>query len=82
MTITVVTMCKMTPIDVRLNSKNFILKSCGVTELLRKFPGGGRILGAREVGLREAFQVIPGHRNPHKRRTMFGGYLFNFSPGM
>ena len=30
------TMCKMTPIGVRLNLKNFMLVSCGVTELLRK----------------------------------------------
>ena len=29
-------MCKMTPIDVRLNLKKFILISCAVLELLRK----------------------------------------------
>ena len=36
-------MCKMTPISVRLNLKNFILISCAVMELLRKVSlGGGR----------------------------------------
>ena len=33
-------MCKMTPIGVRLNLKNFILISCAVLELLRKVPRG------------------------------------------
>ena len=32
----IVIMCKMTPISVRLNLKNFILISCAVLELLRK----------------------------------------------
>ena len=34
-------MCKMTPIDVRLNLKTFMLINCGVTKLLRKVSGGG-----------------------------------------
>ena len=25
------------------------------------------------------YQVIPGHRNPQKRRTMFGSYLFKYN---
>ena len=37
----IVTMWQMTPIGVRLNLKNLILISCGVTELLRKVSGGG-----------------------------------------
>ena len=36
----IVIMCKMTPICVRLNLKNFILIFCGVTELLRKVSNG------------------------------------------
>ena len=36
----IVTMCKMTPKGVRLNMKNFIVLSCGVTELLRKVSQG------------------------------------------
>ena len=36
----IVIMCKMTPISVRLNLKNFILISCAVLELLRKVPRG------------------------------------------
>ena len=36
-------MCKMTPISVKLNLKNFILIPCAVLELLRKVTlGGGR----------------------------------------
>ena len=46
-------MCKMTPIGVRLDLKNFILISCAVLELLRKVSqgegGGIRPLG--EIGL-------------------------------
>ena len=26
----------------------------------------------------ETYQVIPGHGNPQKRGTMFGGYLFKY----
>ena len=33
-------MCKMTPIGVRLNLKNFILISCTVMELLKKVSRG------------------------------------------
>ena len=33
-------MCKMTPINVRLNLKYFILISCAVLELLRKVSRG------------------------------------------
>ena len=36
----VVVMCKMTPIRVRLNLKNFILISCAILELLRKVSQG------------------------------------------
>ena len=36
-------MCKMTPISVRLNLRNFILISCAVLELLRKVTWGGGI---------------------------------------
>ena len=36
-------MCKMIPISVRLDLKNFILISCAVLELLRKVSQGGRI---------------------------------------
>ena len=39
----IVTMCKMTPIRVGLNLKNFILISCAVLELLRKVSQGGGI---------------------------------------
>ena len=39
----IVIMCKMTPISVRLNWKNFILISCAVLELLRKVSQGGGI---------------------------------------
>ena len=35
-------MCKVTPIGVKLNLKNFILISCAVLELLRKVSQGGR----------------------------------------
>ena len=35
------TICKMTPIGVRLNLKNFFLISCGVTQLSRKVSRGG-----------------------------------------
>ena len=47
-------MCKITPIGVRLNLKNFILISCAVLELLRKVPrGGGRNPPPTgEIGLR------------------------------
>ena len=38
----IVIICKMTPISVRLNLKNFILISCAVLELLRKVSQGGR----------------------------------------
>ena len=45
-------MCKMTPISVRLNLKNFILISCAVLELLRKVSQGGGIRpGPGEIGL-------------------------------
>ena len=37
----IVIMCKMTPISVRLNLKNFILISCALLELLRKVSRGG-----------------------------------------
>ena len=37
----IVTVCKMTPIGVRLNLKNFILIPCAVLELLRKVSQGG-----------------------------------------
>ena len=44
-------MCKMTPISVRLNLKNFILISCAVLELLRKvFRGADSPPG--EIGLK------------------------------
>ena len=39
----IVVMCKMTPISVRLNLKNFILIYCAVLELLRKVSQGGGI---------------------------------------
>ena len=38
----IVFMCKMTPIGVRLNLTNFILKSCAVMELLRKVSQGAQ----------------------------------------
>ena len=48
----IVIMCKMTPISVRLNLKNFILISCAVLEFLRKVSQGGGIrLPPGEVGL-------------------------------
>ena len=49
----IVIMCKMTPISVRLNLKNFILISCAVLELLRKVSQGGGIRPPPgEIGLR------------------------------
>ena len=42
-------MCKMTPINVRLNLKNFILISCVVLELLREVSQGVQSPG--EIGL-------------------------------
>ena len=50
-----VSMCKMTPIGVRLDLKNFILISCAVLELLKKGGGGGVIryeTGDNEIGLK------------------------------
>ena len=47
----IVIMCKMTPISVRLNVKNFILISCAVLELLRKVSQGGGIPPPDEIGL-------------------------------
>ena len=38
----IVIMCKITPIRVRLNLKNFILISCAVREFLRKVSQGER----------------------------------------
>ena len=55
-------MCKMTPIGVRLNLKNFILISCGVTELLRKASPGERIPPSPlpgEIGLIKLSDVLP-----------------------
>ena len=46
----IVIVCKMTPISVRLNLKNFILISCAVLELLRKVSQGG---GSGEIGLKK-----------------------------
>ena len=37
----IVILCKMTPISIRLNLKNFTLISCAVLELLRKVSWGG-----------------------------------------
>ena len=46
-------MCKMTPISVRLNLKNFILMSCAVLELVRKVSrGGGEESPPGEIGLK------------------------------
>ena len=39
----IVTVCKMTPIGIRLNLKDFILIPCAVLELLRKVSQGGGI---------------------------------------
>ena len=52
--IKIVVMCKMTPISVRLNLKNFILMSCAVLELLRKVSQGGGICPPPpgEIGLK------------------------------
>ena len=48
----IVIMCKMTPISVRLNLKNFILISSAVLELLRKVShGGSGIRPPGEIGL-------------------------------
>ena len=49
----IVITCKMTPIGVRLNLKNFILISYAVSELLRKVSQGGGIRPPPgEIGLR------------------------------
>ena len=49
--IRIVVMCKMTPVSVRLNLKNFILISCAVLELLRKVSQEGGISLPGEIGL-------------------------------
>ena len=55
----VVIMCKMTPISVRLNLKNFILISCAVLELLRKVSQGGEISPPPgETGSREKTGIL------------------------
>ena len=58
----IVTMCKTTPTGVRLNLKNFILISCGVTELLRKVCRGGgfRPPPPGEIGLRNTSYLFSG----------------------
>ena len=47
----IVVMCKMTPINVRLNLKNFISISCAVLELLRKVSQGVESTPPGEIGL-------------------------------
>ena len=55
----IVIMCKMTPIRVKLNLKNFILISCAVLELLRKVSQWGRNLPPPgEIGLTK-YQNLP-----------------------
>ena len=59
-------MCKMTPISVRLNLKNFTLISCAILELLRKVSQGGGIRPPGEIGLkwlcyRGAGRICPPH---------------------
>ena len=51
-------MCKMTPISVRLNLKNFILISFAVLELLRKVSQGGRNPPPGEIGLKVAEAIL------------------------
>ena len=51
----IVIMCKMTPIRVRLNLKNFILISCAVLELLRKVSQGAESAPRGEIGLTDLF---------------------------
>ena len=50
-------MCKMTPIGVRLNLKNFMLISCGVKELL-SLPGGGILPPPGEIGLKQILYIL------------------------
>ena len=47
----IVIICKMTPISVRLNLKNFILISCAVLELLREVSQGAESAPPGEIGL-------------------------------
>ena len=56
----IVIMCKITPISVRLNLKNFILLSCAVLELLRKVSQEGRNPPPPpgEIGLIDHLEVI------------------------
>ena len=57
----IVIMCKMTPIRIRLNLKNFILISCAVLELLRKVSQGGGAESAPppgEIGLTSGFDCL------------------------
>ena len=52
-------MCKMTPISVGVNLKNFILISCAVLELLRKVSQGGGIRPPPgEIGLRQVSYTL------------------------
>ena len=54
---TIFVMCKMTPISVRLNFKNFILRSCAVLELLRKVPPPSGEIGLSDIRIEEGSQL-------------------------
>ena len=64
----IVIMCKMTPISVRLNLKNFIWISCAVLELLRKVSQGGQNLPPGEIGLRSVSEDLISNKQKRTKR--------------
>ena len=77
-------MCKMTPIGVRLNLKNFLLISFAVLELLRKVSQGGGSVPPREIGLKYRRKCISrnskGPLKVAKSKYFAKQIIYSFSP--